>query len=170
MPVGFTLDELQKLQEERFRTEINVLPSKPLPPQFQKATGLKFGYRVEWAQVNGIDGYRVAVTSDNNLNAPQRMSPLIEGETTLEWTYFVGDQALARQFAVQSYKRSVNGELIFSEFRYPLVTATSKVDGGAADSAPGTSPSAPVSPTTSESSGSPGGVEPTSYPGKIVGA
>jgi hypothetical protein len=93
-----------------------------------------------------------------NLAAPDYLSPLLEGATTLNWEWFVGDVAATRQFSVQSFKRMQTGEILFSEFRYPLVTATSKVDGGAADSAPVAAPSAPVSPSTAEDQGDPGGV------------
>lgn len=167
MPVGFTLQELLKLQQERSQVEYNLLPTRPQAPTFIKATGLKLGFRIEWSQVEGADGYRVAVMTTNNLAVPDKLSPLVEGDTTLEYTWFVGDVALVRQFTVQAYKRSVTGEILFSEFTRPFVAATSKVDGGAADSAPAASPSAPVAPVGSGGSGDPGGVSPTG--GKLSG-
>ena len=158
---AYTLRDLQRIQTENARTEFNLLPELPKPPDTTKATGLKFGMRVEWSQVTGVDGYRVAVMTNNNLAAPDKLSPLLEGETTLEWVFFTGDVAIARQFTVQSFKRSVNGEILFSDFTRPFRSATSKIDGGAADSAPAASPSAPVAPRTESTPGDPGGVSPT---------
>ena len=156
MPVSMTLRDLQKLQEDNSRFELHVFPENPFTPESLKVTGLKFGFRIEWSPVIGVDGYRVAMTTTNNLSSPDKLSPLIEGDTTLEYAWFVGDVAITRQFSVQSYKRSVTGELLFSNFRYPMVSATSKVDGGAGDSAPAAAPA--VSPSGGETSGNPGGV------------
>lgn len=154
--VSRTMDELRRIAEDVSQTYLQSI--KPRPPDFVRALGLKFGFRVQWAQVDGCDGYRVAMMTTQNLAAPDYLSPLIEGSTTLNWEWFIGDVAAARQFTVQSFKRTPTGEILFSEFRYPLVSATSKVDGGAADSAPTATPSAPVSPSGAEDQGDPGGI------------
>jgi hypothetical protein len=150
------MDELRRIAEDVSQTYLQSI--KPRPPDFVRALGLKFGFRVQWAQVDGCDGYRVAMMTTQNLAAPDYLSPLIEGSTTLNWEWFIGDVAAVRQFTVQSFKRTPTGEILFSEFRYPLVSATSKVDGGAADAVPTTAPSAPVAPSGAEDQGDPGGI------------
>lgn len=151
-----TMDELRRLSEEVSQNYLQSI--KPRPPDFVSALGLKLGYRVQWSQADGVDGYRVAMMTTQNLAKPDYLSPLFEGNTTLNWEWFIGDVAAARQFSVQSFKRMTTGEILFSEFHYPLVTATSKVDGGAVDAAPTAAPSAPVTPSGAEDQGDPGGI------------
>ena len=164
MTPAHTLAELQKLSLEFSQPFRELQAIKPKPPVFVRATGLKLGFRVQWSQVDEADGYRVAMMTTNNLAAPDFLSALIEGSTTLSWEWFIGDVAAASQFTVQSFKRMATGEILFSEFRYPFATATSKVDGGAADSAPAAAPSAPIAPSGEEDQGDPGGVR----RGKVV--
>ena len=153
MAVYYTLREL------RDRLDIlDPLPQRPQPPTKITVTGLKLAARVQWSRVEGVSGYRVAVMSTNNLHAPNELL-WIEGDETLNYVWYSGDVAVTRQFTVQSFKRSANGEILFSDFTRPFVSATTKVDGGAADSAPAAAPSAPISPATSGTPGSPGGID-----------
>ena len=159
MSVSFTLQSLIQLGADRMRTEINLFPSLPTPPAFVRATALIQAIRVTWPQVEGVDGYRVAAMPSTQLNlaAPQKMYVIPDGQT-LEYVEYLGDVATARGYSVQSFKRSVSGETLYSEWAYPVVTATSKAVGGAADSAPTAPPSAPISPQGPSFPGDPGGV------------
>lgn len=161
MPVGNTLADLVRLQQERARTEANLFPSPPQTPGMLKATALIQAIRVEWSQSEVADGYRVAAmpATAQNLAAPQKLHT-VEGGSNLEYVEYVGDVATARYYSVQAFKRSVSGEVAYSDWRYPLVTATSKAVGGAADSAPTAPPSAPIIPEDSGDPGDPGGVTP----------
>ena len=152
-----SIRELQRLQEERTRFEYNLLPTMPTAPAKVSASGLKFGYRIQWPRVDGVSGYRVAMMSANNLESPQGLSPLIWGEETQEHTWFYGDTTLVRQFTVQSFKASVSGEMLFSDFTRPFASATSKADGGAADAAP-TAVAATPKPAGEATPGDPAGV------------
>ena len=153
MPIFYTLRELQD--------KLNVLdplPVRPVAPAKVTALGLKLAARIQWSRVEGVSGYRVAVMSTNNLHQPNELSPLLDGDETLSYVWYAGDVAVARQFTVQSFKRAANGEILFSDFTRPFVSATTKVDGGVADSAPTAAPSAPVSPATGGTVGDPGGI------------
>ena len=131
---------------------------EPQPPPQVSATGLKLGYRIQWPAVPGVSGYRVALMATNNLADPEGLSPLIWGDQTVEYSWFYGDTTLVRQFTVQSFKMSVTGEILYSEFVRPFASATSKADGGAADSAPTAIQSEPTAPSGEEEQGDPGGV------------
>jgi len=158
MPL-YTLQELQRLSTDvanPFREALAILPHAPAT---MKATGLKLSNRVEWSQDVGCDGYRVAAMPSTalNLSAPQKLFT-VQGETALEFIENVGDVATLRYYSVQSFKRTNAGETYFSEWHYPLVSATSKTDGGAVDTAPTAPPSAPIVPEDSGTPGDPGGV------------
>lgn len=162
--VAMSLMDLQRLQQERMRTEYNLFPEKPQPPPQVSASGLKLGYRIQWPTVAGVSGYRVALMATNNLEDPEGLSPLLWGDQTSEYTWFYGDTTLARQFTVQSFKMSVSGEILYSEFVRPFASATSKADGGAVDAAPTAVQSEPTVPPDSRTPGDPGGVPPFNVP------
>lgn len=159
-----TLEDLKKLQDQMLHTYLNPLPERPQTPASVTATGLKFGFRIQWPMVDGVSGYRVAMTSTNNLESPEVMTPLIWGAETQQHDWFYGDTTLVRQFSVQSFKMSTTGEILYSEFVRPLAAATSKADGGVADGAP-TTVASPTAPSTQETVGDPGGVTST---GKLL--
>lgn len=156
---GFTLADLHRHALESARRQNELQPMPPQTPDMLKATGLKFSIRVEWSQVPGVDGYRVAAmpATSQNLAAPQKLFT-VTGDSSLEFTEPVGDVATQRYYSVQAFKKNIQGETYFSEWRYPLVNATSKVEGGAADSAPPNPPSAPIEPETEGDPGDPGGL------------
>ena len=108
--------------------------------------------------MDNAGGYEIAVMTGNDLANPELLIE-VPGKSTMQYTYSVGDVAIARTFSVHSYKDSVNGERLYSEFYYPLATATSKVDGGAADTTPVAPPAPAPSPDSGTGSGSPGGVD-----------
>lgn len=157
MPVIFTLAELQRLQQEQERVELSLIPERPLTPANFTASGRKFGFICQWAKADGVDGYQLAVMTVQNLAAPQLLVDC-PGKDTMNWEYFVGDVALTRYFSVQSYKNSVTGERLYSEWFYPIRSAVSKVDGGVADAAPTAPPAPAPSPDTTESQGDPAGI------------
>ena len=167
MPV-YTLGDLHRLQQENLRLEMNILPELPQTPTMLLATGLKLSNRVNWSQAPGVDGYRIAAMASTSLNlaAPQKLYT-VTGDSTLEFVETVGDVATLRYYSVQSFKKSVTGETLYSEWRYPLVSATSIVDGGAAGSAPLALPSAPITPEGQGTPGDPGGVVPTGGGGPV---
>lgn len=155
--VSMTAEDLRRLSLERFNTAINVFPTKPQTPDNFAVEGRKLCFYITWSKVDGADGYQIAVMTGNDLANPQLLID-VPGKDGLQYTYTIGDNAAARTFSIQSYKDSVSGERLYSEFFYPLATATAKVDGGAADSAPVVPTSAPPTPDTTEFQGDPGGV------------
>lgn len=150
---------LERLREFTPRQDPALLPVKPLTPDNFAASGRKLSFYLTWSEVDSADGYQVAVMTGNDLANPELLID-VPGKSTMQWSYSVGDTALARTFSIHSYKDSITGERLYSEFFYPLRTATSTVDGGAADAAPSSPPAPSPSPDTGEGSGSPGGVEP----------
>jgi len=154
----YTIQELQRLSLEVSQPFRDVLPILPKAPAKVSATGLKLGFRIQWPQVDGADGYRISMMRLNNfaalLDAPMEVS----GEQTVEATWFYGDVVAVRQFTVQSFKRLNTGEKLYSDPVYPFAAATSKADGGVADGAPTAPQSQPIAPSGSEDSGDPGGV------------
>lgn len=155
--VAFSAKELANLSVERARQEIASFPIRPQTPDNFSVTGKKFGYYLIWSRVDGVDGYQIAVMTGNDLSAPQLIIE-VPGKDTMQFSYTVGDVAAARTFSVQSYKNSISGERLYSDWFYPLQTATSKVDGGAADAAPSTPPAPAPTPDTTEFPGDPSGV------------
>jgi hypothetical protein len=141
----------------RQRIHEQLIPERPKTPDNFTVLGLKFGFYITWSQVDSADGYEIAVMTGNDLANPELLID-VPGQATMQKTYTVGDVAIARTFTVHSYKNSVNGERLFSEFYYPFASATSKVDGGAADATPVSPPSPAPSPDSGESSGDPGGI------------
>ena len=166
--VNFSLQSLVQLGADRLRTEINLFPAIPQPPAYVKATALIQAIRIEWPEVEGVDGYQVAAmpSTELNLASPQKLYT-VSGGQQLGYVEYVGDVATARGYSVQSFKRSVSGETLYSEWAYPVVTATSKAVGGAADAAPPDPPSAPITPPVVGDSGDPGGVVPTGGDGPV---
>lgn len=132
-------------------------PILPQPPAKVTATGLKLGYRIQWPQVDGVDGYRVSMMRTNNFASVEDHME-VSGEQTITATWFYGDIATARQFTVQSYKKMQTGERLYSEPCYPFSSATSKVAGGAVDAAPTAVQNTPLAPAGKEGQGDPGGV------------
>jgi len=153
-----TMAEMQRLALRPYQ-EVGLVPMLPQPVETMKATGIKFGNRVEWAQSPGVDGYRIAAMPPTvlNLAAPQKLFTVM-GDSSLEFVEDLGDIATQRFYSVQSFKKSTTGETYFSEWRYPLVNATSKNAAGAADPVPTPPPSAPITPEDSGTPGDPGGI------------
>ena len=157
MRANLSAAKIRDIYLERLRTEINVLPTRPLTPDNFQVEGRKLCYYITWSKVDNADGYQIAVMTGNDLANPQLLIE-VPGKDALQFTYTIGDNAAARTFSIQSYKDSISGERLYSEFFYPLQTATAKADGGAADTAPIVPPSAPPTPDTTEFQGDPGGV------------
>lgn len=143
---SFTIADFERISRERQIYDLGTFAERPLTPDNIIVLGLKFGFRVQWSRVDDVDGYRVAVLSNQNLESPDFIAT-VPGEQTLQWEYLAGDVAIAKYFAVQSYKGDLSSEFT------ALATATSKVDGGAADSAPAIPPDQAQTPETSEEPG-----------------
>ena len=141
-----SLKDILRIQEERLSIETEIISNRPTAPVNISVTGLKFGFKIQWSSVNGVAGYRVAISPDDDLSSPELLIT-VSGEKSMEFNYFVGDVALTRFFAVQS----ILGDL-FSNFS-SVVSATSKGAGGAADG----TPAAPLAPSpTPETQSEPG--------------
>ncbi len=144
--ISVPVEELARLGTRKMRDTLALAPAKPETPLNVTSLGLKFGFRIQWSKVDGATGYNIAIMSDNNLNAPILILTVI-GSQSMDFTYFVGDVAVTRQFSVQAFKEYSGGRAV-SEYSTPTSDVASKVDGGAGDSAP-TAP--PSNPTPSES-------------------
>lgn len=153
----YTIQELQRLSLEVASPFREVSPILPKSPAKVSATGLKLGFRIQWPQVDGVHGYRVTMMRTNNFAAAEDQKE-VSGEQTVGTTWFYGDIAAVRQFTVQSFKRLNTGETLYSEPVYPFASATSKVDGGAADGAAVAPQAEPIAPSGAEDQGDPGGI------------
>lgn len=142
--LSIPIEELQRLRSSTKLSQSTGLTfAKPATPSNIVVAGLKFGFRIQWAKVSGATGYQIAVMTGNNLAAPNLL-PSTLGENSMEDTYFVGDVALTRNFAVRAFNESTSG-FQFSEFT-SIQSGTSKVDGGAADGTPPDPPAPPPDP------------------------
>ncbi len=157
LSVSFTMQEIQRMAVESASPFREILPLLPKPPAKVTATGLKLGFRIQWPQVDGADGYRVSMMRTNNFAAAEDQME-VSGEQTVGATWFYGDIAAVRQFTVQSFKRLNTGEKLYSEPVYPFAAATCKVVGGAADVTLVAPQAEPIAPSGSEDSGDPGGI------------
>lgn len=155
--VGYALSDLQRISRERLVFDLGTFPERPQTPANFQVDGRKLSFYVTWAKVDGVDGYQLAVMTGNDLANPQIIIE-IPGKDTMQYSYTVGDTAVARTFSLQSYKNFGTGGRLYSEWFYPLRTATSKVDGGAADAAPIVPPAPAPTPDTVEYQGDIGGV------------
>ena len=154
MKARLTLEHLHSLNPKQ---DPVFLPIRPQTPDNFQVEGRKLCYYITWSKVDGVDGYQIAVMTGNDLANPQLLIT-VPGKDALQYTYTIGDNAAVRTFSIQSYKDSISGERLYSEFFYPLQTATAKADGGAVDTAPIVPPSVPPTPDTIEYQGDPGGV------------
>jgi len=140
----FTITDLRRISQERQIFDLDFFPDPPQTPENMIILAIIQGFRIQWSKVDGVDGYRIAVMDDNNLETPKRIIE-VTGQNTLEYEWYVGDVAITRQFSVQSYKGDLS-----SAWYYPITAATSKAAGGASDSAPTQPPSS--LPSTDDSS------------------
>lgn len=142
--ISVSIDELQQLRgRTKFSQSGGLTSGPPGKPDNIVVTGLKFGFRIQWSKVDGVSGYQIAIMTGNNLAAPNLL--LTEtGEDSMERTYFVGDVALTRSFAVRAFIETTAGRQ-FSEFT-EIKSGTSKVDGGASDGTPADPPAPPPDP------------------------
>lgn len=150
--ISVSVEELSRLGSNKLTQSLSLSPAKPETPLNVTVIGLKFAFRIQWSKVDGASGYFIAIMDDNNLDAPKLIESVI-GSESMDKTWFVGDVAITRQFSVQTFI-DYSGGRIFSDYSAP-VSATSKIDGGASDSAPtdppsSPTPSAPESPETPE--------------------
>ena len=143
MPPRISLDpeQLAQLTSSVFRQSIRLAPARPVAPLNVTALGLKLGFRIQWSRSDGATGYNIAIMDDNNLDAPKIILAVF-GSQSMDFTWFVGDVAITRQFSVQAFTDYAGGRVV-SEYSVP-VAATSVVDGGASDSTPTDPPSNPI--------------------------
>lgn len=116
-----TMERLLQMDTEREQVVPASLVSKPLAPDNISVTASKRGFRVQWSQVEDVDGYRVVVIDDQDLDEPNL---IIErtGDSTLEYFYYVGNIAITRFFAVQSFIEDESSEFT------TLTSATTTID------------------------------------------
>jgi len=119
MPLS--MEELNRLSLERSQVAPNSFAAKPLQPDNITVTAGKRAFRIQWSQVPGVEGYRVAALDDQDLSEPDLIKTIV-GNSNLEWTYNVGNVALTRYFAVQSFNADESSD--FTE----LQSATTTID------------------------------------------
>ena len=138
--ISVPVEELAKLGTRKMRDSLALAPAKPEIPLNVSALGLKFGFRIQWSKVDGATGYHIAIMDDNNLDAPKLILSVLGGQS-MDFTWFVGDVAITRQFSVQAFVDYSGGQVV-SAYSVPAA-ATSVVEGGAGDSTPTDPPSNP---------------------------
>ena len=129
-----TIQDLQRLSENSAAylnfDLVGLLPTTPLNV---KATGERMLIRVQWAEASDVDGYRVAVMTNQNLANPDIGLFTVEGAKQREFVYNTGNNALTRFFAVQSFLGGAFSE--FSPVVSSISTRTSNNDSGAVTTA-----------------------------------
>jgi len=120
--MAYTLSELKDVQNQIILGNDPAYKLQAQPPQTPEnatASGERNLIRVQWAPVEGVNGYRVAVMTNLNLEAPDVGLFVVNGTKSREFVYNTASNALTRYFAVQSF---IGSE--FSEFG-SIVSATS---------------------------------------------
>lgn len=113
-----------------------VVEQPPVMPTGVVATGQQGIIRVQWAVLDNVDGYDVAIMTTPNLAAPDVNIARVMGTKNREYPYPMGNSATTRYFAVRAFIAD-----IFSNWS-PVVSATS-VAYAAVEPAP---PAPPVNP------------------------
>lgn len=137
-----TLDNIRLIEQTRYPTPTKLVTDQPPPkvPTAPVVTGQQGLLRIQWITVAGVDGYDVAIMTNQNLAAPDINIARVTGDKQREWVYQTGNVAVTRYFAVRTFAGG-----FFSDWTVP-VAGTSAVFG-APESAP---PSAPSNPPSSD--------------------
>ena len=124
-----------------------IVDEPPDKPDTMVVHGQQGLIRVQWSPVLGVDGYDVAVMTDQNLGAPDINIERQMGDKNREFSYQTGNASITRYFSVRAFKSGY-----FSDWLSP-VAGTSAVFG-APESPPPTSPAVPPSSAEVPPSGS----------------
>ena len=135
-------DSIRMMDQTRWPTPTKLFISqKPTAPTGLTVTGFQGGIRVQWAPTLGVDGYEIAVMTNQNLAAPDVTIMGMWGDKNREWMYLTGNVAVTRYFAIRSVTANVESD-------WSSIASATSVVYGATESAP------PTSPSTSPSGGS----------------
>lgn len=135
-----TMEQLRAMDPTRWPTPTKLPIGQPIPQVTSvQATGKEGFFIIQWAPLNGVQGYRIAVMSDNNLANPNIGMFVAYGAATARYDYLVGNIALTRQFAVQAFREDEYGP--FST----IVSATSRLTTDAGSAEPTNPASSPTS-------------------------
>src|SRR5215510_13782592 len=100
-----SLKDIRLIDQTRYPNPTKLIIGQPLAkPINVQVTGKEGFFIIQWAQVDFAQGYRIAVMTDNNLNAPNIGLFAAYGGKTARWDYLVGNIALTRNFAVQAFR------------------------------------------------------------------
>lgn len=103
MNVSFTSQDLKKLSMERSLGVPASIGTTPLPPVNLTATVRNLGILIQWSDVAGVEGYNLIISSSQDMANPDMQIKLL-GETTREYFHNVGNIAVTRYIAIQSFK------------------------------------------------------------------
>lgn len=133
-----TMEEIRAQDPTRFPTPTKLLVGQPLQKVINvQATGKEGFFIIQWAPQTAVQGYRIAVMTDNNLDKPNIGIFVAYGSVAARYDYNVGNIALTRQFAVQSFREDEFGPWS------AIVSATSNLLTVAGSAEP-PNPAAPV--------------------------
>lgn len=133
-----TMEEIRAQDPTRWPTPTKLSVGQPIQQVINvQATGKEGFFIIQWAPLTGIQGYRIAVMSDNNLDAPNIGIFAAYGAVAARYDYLVGNIALTRQFAVQGFREDEFGPWS------AIVSATSNLTTAAGSVEPTNPASAP---------------------------
>lgn len=110
--------DLKKLAIERSLQTPTLMGTPPEVPKNLTATARNLGILIQWADISGVDGYNIVINSTQDFSNPD-FQVRVAGETSREYFYQVGNVALTRYIAIQSYKGTR-----YSELSSPVTVST----------------------------------------------
>jgi len=131
------LSDIRLLEQTRYPAPTKLASDKPpIIPTAPQVTGAQGLIRIQWATVDGVEGYDIAIMTTPNLANPDVNIQRVMGEKSREFVYSTGNVAITRYFSVRTFLSGY-----FSDW-CPPVSGTSVVFG-TTESDP---PSPPVNP------------------------
>lgn len=110
--------DLKRLAIERSYQTPVLMGTPPEVPKNLAATARNLGILIQWADISGVDGYNVVINSTQDFSNPD-FQVRVAGETSREYFYQVGNVALTRYIAIQSYKGTR-----YSDLSSPVTVST----------------------------------------------
>src|SRR5437016_294425 len=101
----WSLEQIKQLDPPRWQIPTRPIITEPVPAVSSvKATGKEGFIRVQWAPVNDVSGYRIAIMTDKELDTPNIGIKTEWGGKATYHDYLTGNVALTINFAVQAFR------------------------------------------------------------------
>lgn len=140
-----TMEQLRAIDPTRYPTPTKLIVGLPLQQVTSvQVTGKEGFFIIQWAPQTNVQGYRIAVMSDNNLANPNIGMFVAYGAPTARYDYMVGNIALTRNFAVQAFREDEFGPFsVIKSATSSLMTAAGSTEPTNPASAPASNPPPP---------------------------